>query len=93
MLGERDGVVRRLRAAVDGDLQRAAAGLDEGSGNLAPFLRREEDTLARRAEHEHAVDSVPGEEVDVRPDRAVVEGAVRSGVTAAASAPRNMAEL
>ena len=73
---ERDGVVRRLRADVHGHLEPARSGFDERLGDLRPSRGREHDALAGRAEDEHAVEPVPGEEVEIRRDRGGVEGAV-----------------
>src|SRR3989442_12022019 len=40
--------------------------VDEQLGDAAALVEVEEDALAGRAEREHPVDAVPGEEVDVR---------------------------
>ena len=66
MLGQRDRVGRRLRAAV-GDHRQLAGG--ERREHLLPLGDREQDPLAGRAEREDAVDAAGREERRVRRDR------------------------
>ena len=74
MLGERDGLGGRLRAAVRDHRQRPGHGQLE---HALPLGARQEDALARRAAGEDPVDAAPREEREVRPDRRLVErGAV-----------------
>ena len=74
--GERDRVGCRLRAAVGSDVEPAGSCLDEQAQATPPLLDREEDSLAVRAEREHAVE--PGCHVwlDERAERLVVESAL-----------------
>ena len=71
--GERDRVVRRLRAGVYRDLDPPGRRVDEGSRDLDPVCRREQHALAGRPEREQPVDAVLDEKLDVRPDRAGVQ--------------------
>ena len=75
MLGEHRGVVGGLRAAMRGDLETCARCFHEELEDLAPLVEVEEDAFACGAEHEDAVDPVRGQEVDVRSDRGLVDGA------------------
>ena len=75
MLGERDGVGGRLRAAVDRDVHAPCGGLDEELGRAAALVDGEQDALARRAEREQPVEAGAGEEVDERRERRLVERA------------------
>ena len=75
MLGERDGVGRRLGAAVDGDVQAPRGGLDEELGRAAALGNREQDALAGRAQREQPVEAGAREEVDERRERSLVERA------------------
>ena len=74
VLGELDRVGRRLRAAVDRDVDPPVRGGRERRRDPLPLLDGEEHALARRAEHEHAVDSAGHEEVDVPGHRLLVDG-------------------
>jgi hypothetical protein len=73
MAGELDRVCRRLRAAVNGDVEPVTGGRDERLGDLLPFREREQDSLSRRPEREDAVEAAAGEEVDIRRDRLGVD--------------------
>ncbi len=72
MFGERDGVCGGLCAAMDGDLELAAA-RDEELGHPFALVDVEEHALAGRPEREQAVDAVRREEGDVRLEGALVE--------------------
>jgi hypothetical protein len=76
VLREQRGVARRLRAAVNGDLEPPARRLDERRADLLPLLRREEHALARRPEDERPIELVAREEVHIRRHGGGVERAV-----------------
>src|SRR5204862_1615044 len=57
-----------LSAAVDGDLEPVATGVDEELRDPAALVEVEEHALAGGPEGEDAVHAVRGEEVDVRAD-------------------------
>ena len=73
---ERHRVGRRLRAAMDGDLEPAGGGTQEELERAPPLVGREEDPLAGRAEREDPVQPAVGEEAEVRGERGLVEAAV-----------------
>ena len=74
---QRDGVRRRLRTAVDGNLQPAIRRLQEEVGDEASLLHAQQNPLARRPEREHPVEPLAHVEVDEWLERVVVDsGAV-----------------
>ncbi len=73
VLGERDRVGGRLRAAVDGDLEPVPRGLDVELGDAPALGEREQDPLAVRPQREQPVEPAGGEEVDDRPDPVLVD--------------------
>ena len=73
MLGERDGVARRLRTRMDGDLQLAARRVDEELGSAAPLVGQQQDPLAGRPEGEDPVEPPRREELDVRREPVLVQ--------------------
>src|SRR5688572_20783426 len=66
--GGRDRVPRRLRSRVDRDLEAIGPGGEEGLGDVLAFVDREEDTFARGAAGEEAVDAPVREEPNERCD-------------------------
>ena len=84
MRRERDGVRRRLGAAVRRDLQASAGRREEELERPLPLLDAEQEPFARRPQREQAVEPAPGEEVDVGAERR----ARRAGRRRAASRPR-----
>jgi hypothetical protein len=58
---------------VDRHGEAACGGLEEPLGDALALVGREQDPLARRPEREEAVEARAGEEVDVRPDRILVD--------------------
>ncbi len=61
------------------DLEPTRGGVEEGRGDLAALVHREEDALPGGAEREDPVQAVAGEEVHVRRDGARVERAGAEG--------------
>jgi len=71
VLGERAGLGRGLRAAVDDHGQRP---VQEQLRRAPPLGGGEQDPLAGRPEREHAVEPGGRQEVEVRPERLLVQG-------------------
>jgi hypothetical protein len=74
MRGQRRRLLRRDGARVDGEVEPAGRRRAERLGEVAPLALVEQDPLAGRAEREDAVDTAPGEVVDVPVDRVEVDG-------------------
>ena len=94
MLGERDRFRGRLGAAVDGDLEPPATGLQVELGGTAPLLGCEEDSLPRRPEREDPVEPPAARKSATGPNASSSRRVPpsRRGVTAAARAPWIMVE-
>ncbi len=73
--GERHRLGRRLRAAVNRDLEASVRRLEEEVGDAPTFLDTEEDPLPGRSEREDPVQARVDVEVDERPEGVVVERA------------------
>ncbi len=73
VLGERDRVGGRLRAAVRGDEQASGCGSDDRLEATTALVDREQHGLAVGSEGEHPVEPAPGEEVHVRAEGVEIE--------------------
>ena len=73
VLGERDGIARRLRPAMDDEREAPGALRGEALGGAAALVEREEEPFARRSEREDAVEAAVREEGDERREGVLVE--------------------
>ncbi len=76
---ERDGIARRLGAAVRGDLEPSRRRGDVELDNTTALDGREQDPFAGRAEGENPVQVAGDEKVDVRRERPLVQPVAYQG--------------
>ena len=70
---ERDRLGRRLRPAVNGDVEPVSGRIDEQHRSPLPLVRREQDALTGRAERKDPVEPARAQVLDVRGERVLVE--------------------
>ena len=73
MCGERDRLGRRLRAAMNCDVEPVPGRVHEQRGRTLALVGREQDALAGRAQRQDPVQPARAEVLDVRSERALVE--------------------